>query len=220
MKPVIIIGGGGHARSIRALLNGLPNYEPVGYTAMSPGDMGDLPYLGDDRVLPRLFADGIRTAVLGVGSIQPGRLRRRLLTDLMAIGFELPVIKAVSAVVADDVQIGAGTVLFERAVVNARTRLGEGVIINTGAVVEHDCVVGDFTHLAPASVLGGGVRLDADVHVGLNATVIENRVISSRILIGAGAVVCEDCLQPGVYVGVPARRLRGWNDDETGWDSR
>lgn len=218
MKPVIIIGGGGHARSIRALLKGLPEYNPVGYTATAPGEMGDLSYLGNDRILPQLFANGIRTAILGVGSILPGPLRRELIAELKAIGFELPVIKAVSAVVADDVQIGAGTVIFERAVVNARVRLGEGVIINTGAVVEHDCVVGDFTHLAPASVLGGGVRIGDDVHVGLNATIIENREIGSRILIGAGAVVCEDCLQPGIYVGVPARRLRDWNDEETEWE--
>ncbi len=37
----------------------------------------------------------------------------------------------------------------------AAVTIGRGVIVNTSATIDHDCVVDDFAHLAPASMSAG-----------------------------------------------------------------
>jgi hypothetical protein len=49
--------------------------------------------------------------------------------------------------------------------------------------VEHDCIVGDHAHVAPAAVLCGGVSIGESVHVGAGAIVLVG------VKLGAGAVV-------------------------------
>jgi acetyltransferase-like isoleucine patch superfamily enzyme len=68
--------------------------------------------------------------------------------------------------------------------------------------------VGDFTHVAPRAVLGGGVQLGRRVMLGAGAVVLPGVRVADDVVIGAGAVVQRDLLSAGVYVGVPSRRLR------------
>ena len=102
---------------------------------------------------------------------------------------------------------GAGTVVLAGAVVNQGARLGEGVIVNS-AIVEHDCAVGDFSHLSPGACMAGGSEVGSHVWVGANATVLPLVVIAPGCVIGAGSVVTRSIAEPGVYVGAPARRIR------------
>lgn len=112
------------------------------------------------------------------------------------------------ASVSAHARVGAGCFIAARAVVAPRARLGAGVIVNHGAVVDHDCEVGDFSHIAPNAALGGGVQVGADVLVGAGAVVLPGVRICEGAVIGAGAVVNENVTQPGVYAGLPARRVR------------
>lgn len=102
---------------------------------------------------------------------------------------------------------GAGTMVLAGAIATADARVGDGVIINSGAIIEHDCVIGDYCHLAPGCVLVGGVILGERVFVGAGARIINQARIAAGTVIGAGATVVSDIDEPGVYVGVPARRI-------------
>jgi sugar O-acyltransferase (sialic acid O-acetyltransferase NeuD family) len=102
---------------------------------------------------------------------------------------------------------GAGTVVLAAAVVNDSANLGEGVIVNSAAVIEHDVIVGAFSHIAPGAVLGGGARVGRCTLVGTNATVMPGVSVGNFVTVGAGAVVTTDIVDSGVYVGVPARRV-------------
>ena len=54
----------------------------------------------------------------------------------------------------------------------------------TRSVVEHDCVVGSFAHLAPGSVLGGNVRVGETLMLELEAS-LSNRSRSVLIPLSA-----------------------------------
>jgi acetyltransferase-like isoleucine patch superfamily enzyme len=75
-------------------------------------------------------------------------------------------------------------------------------------VVDHDCFVDEFSHIAPNASLAGGVCVGMRVLVGAGARVLAGGVIAADAVIGAGAVVTASDVPAGtVWVGVPARNV-------------
>ena len=208
MTRTVLIGGGGHARVVAALLRRLGSHELVGYTALAegPATLG-LPYLGDDGALPGLVAAGrVDAAALGIGIVRTGEGRGALRRRLAACGLALPALVSPHAVVDDDVTLLPGAVIMDGAIVHPGTRVGEGAIVNTHATVEHDCTVGDDCHVAPGAVLCGGVSVGTGSIIGANACVLPGVRVHEGCYVGAGATVVADLEGPGTYVGCPARR--------------
>jgi sugar O-acyltransferase (sialic acid O-acetyltransferase NeuD family) len=112
------------------------------------------------------------------------------------------------ATVSAHAQLGTGCFVGAQAVVSTGAQLGTGVIVNHGAVVDHDASVGDFSHIAPLAALGGGVRVGRRVLVGSGAALLPGVRVGDDVVVGAGAVVVDHLPGPGVYAGVPARRLK------------
>jgi sugar O-acyltransferase (sialic acid O-acetyltransferase NeuD family) len=209
MTSVVLIGGGGHAKVVAAIVNKTRQYRIVGYTAPIAGSAPfGLPYLGDDDVLADLMASkGVIGAVIGIGIIKVGDKRAALHQWLIIQGLSLPSIVSPMAVVNEDVMIGDGTVVMDGVVINPGTRIGECSIVNTNATVEHDCTVGAYSHIAPGAVLCGGVSVGDQSIIGARACVLPGIRITEHCLVGAGATVTHDLTEPGVYVGSPARRI-------------
>jgi sugar O-acyltransferase (sialic acid O-acetyltransferase NeuD family) len=128
--------------------------------------------------------------------------------ESQALGLErLLTVVHPAAVVSPHATLAAGCFVAAASVLAPGAHVGTGTLINHAAVVDHDCVLGAFVHLAPGAVLGGQVRLGEGVLVGSGAVVQPGCVVVAGARIGAGAVVCRDITAPGVYVGVPARRI-------------
>ncbi len=94
------------------------------------------------------------------------------------------------------------------AVVNSGARIGKGSLVNTSAIVEHDCVVDDFVHIAPGAHMAGCVRIEKAAFIGIGATIIESVRIGESAIIGAGAVVLRDVAPFETVVGNPGRSVR------------
>lgn len=110
-----------------------------------------------------------------------------------------------SAIVSSFGQMGQGNVLLHRAVVQARSKIGDHVIVNTGAQVDHDCIINDFVHLAPGTILCGNVHVGEGALIGTGAIIIPGKKIGAWSVVGAGAVVINDIPEGVVAVGNPAR---------------
>lgn len=204
MKPVVLIGGGGHARSIVEMLEG--RVELAGYADGCEGSL-DLPYLGTDQDVMRNCAPTEFEIHLGVGfdSDCGLSLRRRLSERFSA--YRQATLVAPSAWVSVNSGLAEGVTVMARAAVN-RSRIGRGTVINTGAIVEHDCTVGENSFIGPGAIVCGGVTLGNDVFVGAGAIIRQGVRIASDVRIGMGAIVVKDINEPGLYVGNPARKLR------------
>lgn len=113
-----------------------------------------------------------------------------------------------AAVISSFSKVGAGCFVAAGAVIGPAASLGAGVIINHGAVVDHDVEVGAFSHIAPNAALGGHVKTGQRVLVGAGAVVLPLKVIGNDVTIGAGTVVNRDLLEPGVYAGIPVRKIQ------------
>lgn len=113
-----------------------------------------------------------------------------------------------TAVIGENVNIGAGTVVMANAVINPSVSIGKHCIVNTASVVEHDCVLESYVHISPGAVLCGTVSIGDKTHIGANATVKNNISIASDTVVGIGAAVVKNIDKSGVYAGVPAMELR------------
>lgn len=209
MMPLVLIGGGGHAKVMLAALLGSGDFQVQGYVdadQQGPPLLG-VPRLGDDRALEQFARRHPGSAAaIGVGMTGSTATRRRLESQAEALGLHLPVVHAASALVHADCRIGAGSFLADRVVVNPSARIGQCVILNTGCIVEHDVTIGDHAHVSPGAVVCGGARIGPDCWIGAGAVIVQEISVAAGCIVGAGAVVTRDLDGPGTYLGVPARR--------------
>ena len=207
MMRLVVIGAGGHARSVMAAIRSAGD-EVVACTDPRPELHGTtvdgVPVAGGDDQLQRLATAGVDGAALGVGGIGDNTPRRRLLDMGLALGLAFPPVVHARAVVEASAELGQATVVLAGAVVGAGARLQANVIVNTSAVVEHDCAVGDDVHIATGALLGGAVTVERGAHVGIGAVVLQGVVVGEQAIVGAGAVVVRDVRAGVVVVGVPA----------------
>lgn len=141
-------------------------------------------------------------AIVAIGDNQT---RERLQEQLEQRGVTIATVIHPNATVAKSAQIEPGTMILAAAVINAEAKIGRGVIVNTGAIVEHDCIIGDWTHLCPKVACAGGVQIGSHVWVGMGANIIQNMTIGNLAMVGAGSVVLHSVGNHQQVVGVPAR---------------
>jgi UDP-perosamine 4-acetyltransferase len=203
--PVIVIGGGGHAKVLADMLK-LQGRELLGYTDASArlASALGLRYLGTDDELRSYPPPGVQL-VNGVGSIRSASNRRRIFESLKTKGYLFAGVVHPSAVIASGVQLEEGVQVMAGALIQPGCRIGANSIVNTGAIVDHDCQIGAHVHVAPGAVLSGNVCVGEETHIGSGAAIIQGMAVGARSLVGAGAVVVRDVPSDVTVHGVPAR---------------
>lgn len=203
MENIVLVGFGGHARSVADSIERMGIYNIVGYTDFKASyhDNG-YTYLGTDDKLQEIYDAGTHKAVVTLGQIGKDEPRHKLYAMLKKIGFELPVIIDPSAIVSDNAVIGEGTFVGKLAVINSNANIGKMCIINTGALCEHDNVIGDFCHLAVRALCSGTVSIGENSFIGANATIVHEVKLGAEVVIGAGSLVLHDVESGTVKYGV------------------
>jgi UDP-perosamine 4-acetyltransferase len=212
---VVVLGAGGHARSVIEAVRLAAEHELVACTTpdASPGtDHDGVPVAGGDDVLASLRDEqGVTGAVIGLGATHDNAPRARLAQVAAEAGLELVTTVHPRAIVSPLAQIGPGSVVLAGAIIGPGARIGRNVIVNSGAVIEHDVLVEDHAHIAPGAVLAGGAVVRTLAHVGLNAGVLQGVEVGAGAIVGAGAVVVSDVRTRGTVVGIPAREKGSWS---------
>ena len=106
-----------------------------------------------------------------------------------------------------------GTVVAAGVRLTSGISVGDFCIFNQNVTVAHDCVVGDFVHVAPGANISGNVHLQDGCWIGAGAVVNQGNsgnklIIGDNTIVGSGSAVVTDCDSNAVYVGVPARRIK------------
>lgn len=206
----LILGGGGHAKVIVESFKSCGSIESLGILDIDRSLWGKhvlgVPVLGGDDLLATLILQGTVNFIVGIGGVGDNT-PRKILFDLGLKQGLIP-INAVhsSAHCSPSAKLGRGSVMLPTSVVNSQALVGANVIINTGAIVEHDCVIADHAHVATGARLCSTVQVGEGAHIGAGATIRQGIKIGKHAIVGMGAVVVKDVEPNTTVVGIPARR--------------
>lgn len=111
-----------------------------------------------------------------------------------------------STIIGMEVEIGFGCVFIAGSIINSGAKIGNGVIVNTSATIDHDCNIKNFSHIGPGVNIGGTTTIGNRVWLCIGAKITNNIEVTSDCIIGASGVVVKDIVEEGKYIGVPVRK--------------
>lgn len=194
LKPLVIIGAGGHAsvlvdilrqqkRNIVAIVSPDIDYH---YEVFS----GIERFVDDNDVLK--FKKESVKLVNGIGVLPNNNLRSLIYDKFVGLGYEFETVIAGNSIVSRYAKLQKGVQIMSGVVIQTGTVIGENTIVNTGVIVDHDCKIGRDNHLAPGAVLCGAVSSKERVHFGTGCNVIQCVTIGNDAVIGAGVAVTKN----------------------------
>ena len=191
MNKIILIGAGGHCKSVIDVIEQQAQFKIAGIID-KPELLGSkiLGYqvIGNDFDLQNL-AKKYHYALITVGQIKSASSRVKLFELAKKSGFILPYIVSPGAYVSRHSKIGNGTIVMNKAVINANTFVGENCIINSKALIEHDCIIGNHCHISTNATINGEVKIESKCFIGSNVTTKNKIIIKKNSFIKAGSLV-------------------------------
>lgn len=203
-RPVAIIGYSGHAHTGIDLLTA-SGFTVTAYCDNAPKEHNpfNLTYLGSET--DALVVQKLKAYDYFIGIGNNNLLRRKVYENISPVLGEPVNAIHPSAVISPSVKLSCGHFISANVSVNALTELGKTAVCNTGCVIEHGCIIGDFTFIAPGAVLNGDVTVGENTFVGANSVIKQGVKIGSNVIIGAGSVIIRDVPDGVTVVGNPAR---------------
>lgn len=151
---LLIIGAGGHGKVVKEVAEATGCYEKIDFVDdNSPLAVGKIADIGKLR-------NEYQAAFVGIGN---NKIRRKVLTELEALEYDIPTLIHPTAYVSGSAEIAKGTIVEPKAIVNANSRVAKGCIISVGAIVDHDVVLQECVHVNAGAICKAGSIVASEV---------------------------------------------------------
>ena len=185
---LVIFGFGGHARSVAdiALTLGVKGLIFVDEAANASESLWGFP-------VRKTFDDPLPDGWQTFAASGDNQARKEQVATIRGRCWPLATLIAPTATICSECRrCSDGSFVAHHAHIGPLTRIGTSCItLNTGAVIDHECMVGDYTHVSVNSTVAGRCRLGSLVFLGAGAVVIDKVSVADSITVGAGSVVVE-----------------------------
>lgn len=205
-KQLVILGSGGHARSLLALAKKSMNSKcEVGYLSLkneTTGPFKELRRFGtpDEAISqPQTFF-----ALNGIGLSQTPERRWQIFRKTFGSDYIAENVISTLAFIEPGAKLGRGMQIFDHVSIQTECTVQDDVVLGTGVLLEHDVSVSRGAFIAPRATLLGNSSVDEFATVGANATVLPGVRIGKNSCVGAGSLVRHDVPDGMTVVGVPA----------------
>lgn len=194
-RPLVMVGGGGHAR---VLIDALRQSNAVAIVGIVDPSLpagssvaSGIVVLGGDEALER-FQPADVLLVNAIGSVGSMRNRDAVYRRLSSAGFRFAPVVHPSAVISPSADLAGDIQAMAGCIVQCGASIGCNSIVNTKASVDHDCRLGETVHIAPGVTLSGAVTVGSATHIGTGACVIQGISIGSDCVVAAGSIVVRN----------------------------
>lgn len=112
------------------------------------------------------------------------------------------------------VEMGHGCIIPDGCVIGGNVSIGDFVSIRVKSSVNHDVRIEDFVFIGPGVTIGGHANLKKGCFISAGATVLGEKTVGEGSVVGAGAVVISDVKSHITVVGVPAKEIKRYGDNQ------
>lgn len=209
--PLVIWGSKGHAKvlndlvvenngNVVALIDSDPSATPaISGVPLCLGLTGFAAWLSGQSRPASSFGGAV-----AIGG-ERGHDRLQVADIFQQLGLTMPLLQHASALLSPQAHVSDGVQLLAYSIVAAGASVGRVCILNHGALLDHESVLGAGSHLAPRATVCGCVTIGERVMIGAGAVVLPYLNVGHDVVIGAGAVVTRDVPPFAVVAGNPAR---------------
>lgn len=203
-KNLMIIGASGHGKVVLDIALSMGKWDRIEF--LDDYNLNKQ-HMGFDIVGKTTESINYKTDFEFIVAIGNNDARKKIQEKLINESFSVATMIHPSSIIGARVEIGVGTVVMPGVIINSSCKLGKGCIVNTSSSLDHDDFIEDYVHISPGVHLAGNVKIGCKSWICIGASVINNINICSGCIIGAGAVVINDIIEEGIYVGVPAKKI-------------
>lgn len=211
----VIVGASGHAKDVDFVLQEINGYSSDFkidfYVSNDGGQVQNYKIISDNEF--QRFYDESNYQINCYIAIGSPVVRRKIVESVYKDLVLLRYPNAIHPSVSYDRRtgfffLGDGNLIFPGVRITTLVTIGNQNHINQSCTIAHGSKLGDFNTLSPGVHLSGEVEIGDNVFIGTGAVILENLKICSNTVIGAGAVVIKDIIEPGTYVGMPAKKVK------------
>ena len=188
-----LFGYGGHAREVAAQIE-----EPVTFYV-------DDKYANDIAKPISKFNPKEELMLIALGESND---RKKVADKLPETTNYFTFIHPTAQIMDSNIKIGEGSFIGANSILTTNIELGKHALLNRGNHIGHDCIIGDYFSAMPNSVVGGNVDIGDKVYMGSCSNIREKIKITSDVIIGMNAGVVKNIEESGIYVGVPAKKIK------------
>ena len=208
-QNIILVGGGGHCKSVIEVIEAEQKFKIMGILDL-PSKIGSqiLDYNiidTDDSIAAH--SKKCKFFLVTVGQIKSASLRATLYNKILDNGGTLPNIIAPNAYISKYAKLGTGNIIMHSAIINAGVEIGNNCIINNKSLIEHDCTIGDHVHVSTGVNINGNCHIGDGSFIGSGSTIIQDIVIKENVVIGAGSVIINNIDKNKTLIGNPGRNI-------------
>ena len=208
---IIIIGTSGHAKVVIDVVEKEGKYEILGLIdPIRKAGEETLGYkiLGDNSTIPELLKKNPDCKFFV--AIGDNFIRGKVVQEILALFPEAAFITTIhpSAQIGKDVRIGNGVVIMAGAVINSSSTIGDFTIMYTKSSLDHDNILGKYASLAPNATTGGNVTIGDFSAIGISASIKHGVTMGSYCVLGGGSILLKNCEHNTLLYGVPAKKIR------------
>ncbi len=194
---IVIIGAGSTAMHVADIVFENRHFSLSGFvgtpeekeTIGNSDVYGNLPFLGDHSVLPKLKDGDIHGFIVAIGDV---RTREAAFYEGQQAG--LVPVNAISdkAIINPTAIVDRGVVVSPGAILTHGAKIGSNIILSPGVIVNVNASVGDHCYLHTGSIIGSECIIERGVTFGAGAIAEPTVKIGKNNTVAAGTVVHED----------------------------
>ena len=209
---VVIFGASGHAKEVVYILRKFSDvdFSPAFLIANADDkSIMNIPVLSEDNFLNRIKND-IFDSIVAYVAIGNNKIRNKVVEKFIPfsnIKFPNLIANNVEADF-DNILLGNGNIFFPGSQITTDLKIGSHNHFNLNVSISHDGIIGNYNSFSPGVKIAGEVNIGDNNFFGINASVIDKVSIGDNVIVGAGAVVIKNIIEPGIYVGVPAKKIK------------